>query len=244
VGGLSHYLEEEGLATTQISLIREHTERINPPRALWVPFELGRPLGAPNDDLFQKRVLMAALGLLEASTGPLLVDFPEDAPSSGDFTGWACPLNLVEEKGERAVDLSLSESLKREMDFLRPWYDVAVQNNGRTTAGVSGLEIQEAADFLVGFINFPGTPSPRPELPLGEVLKLASEDLKAYYFESAAAQSGEANSKQIADWFWKETEAGRMLFDLQKVCLGSNDPAIKMMGTMLLIPRNQAHLVP
>ncbi len=64
VGGLAHFFEEEGVPTTQISLVRLHTERINPPRALWVPFELGRPLGIPDDPTFQKRVLLAALKLL------------------------------------------------------------------------------------------------------------------------------------------------------------------------------------
>ncbi|MCH7711818.1 MAG: hypothetical protein IH903_09315, partial [Proteobacteria bacterium] len=54
------------MPTTQISLIREHTEKIVPPRALWVPFELGRPFGAPDDSGFQKRVLLGALELLEA----------------------------------------------------------------------------------------------------------------------------------------------------------------------------------
>ncbi len=65
MGGLAIIFEEEGLATTQISLIRIHTERTRPPRALWVPFELGRPLGVPNDKPFQTRVLTAALGLLD-----------------------------------------------------------------------------------------------------------------------------------------------------------------------------------
>ena len=68
MGALAHYLEAEGVPTTQVSLIREHTETINPPRALWVPFELGRPLGAPEDPGLQRRVLMAALNLLEAQS--------------------------------------------------------------------------------------------------------------------------------------------------------------------------------
>ncbi len=57
MGGLAHYLEDEGIRTTQIALIRKHTEEIKPPRALAVSFELGRPLGAPNDPQFQIKVL-------------------------------------------------------------------------------------------------------------------------------------------------------------------------------------------
>ena len=77
MGGLAHYLEDEGIATTQISLIREHTRQIQPPRALWVPFELGQPLGAPDEPELQLRVLRAVLGLLERETGPVLEDWQE-----------------------------------------------------------------------------------------------------------------------------------------------------------------------
>ena len=64
MGALGHFLEREGLATTGISLVREHTEKVRPPRALWVTFELGRPLGRPDDPPFQQRVVRAALDLL------------------------------------------------------------------------------------------------------------------------------------------------------------------------------------
>ena len=56
MGALGHYLEEEGIATVGISLIRPQTENTKPPRALWVPFELGRPFGPPSDPEFQNAV--------------------------------------------------------------------------------------------------------------------------------------------------------------------------------------------
>lgn len=242
MGGLSHYLEEEGLATTQISLIREHTERIKPPRALWVPFELGRPLGVPNDATFQKRVLKAALSLLEAPAGPILADFPEDVPGPADFTGWACPINLAEAKEEiEEGTAGVTSALIREIDFLMPWYDMAIQKRGRTTVGASGMNIQEVAQFLATFLHGQSNSSPRDNLSVGEALKLASEDLKAFYLEAATAQPGEASSSQLADWFWAETAAGKLLSELKAVCSKSSDPSIKMLGTSLLIPRNQEH---
>jgi len=89
------------LPTTQISLIREHTETIKPPRALWVTFELGRPLGVPNDAMFQTRVLLAALKLLEAPSGPLIDDFPEDVPAAAEgISALACPLKLACEEAK------------------------------------------------------------------------------------------------------------------------------------------------
>ncbi len=83
MGGLSHYFENEGIPTTSVSLIREHTERLRPPRALAVPFELGRPFGAPGEPDFQRRVLSACLELFVRKTGPVLEDFP-DAPPGAD----------------------------------------------------------------------------------------------------------------------------------------------------------------
>ena len=47
MSALGHYIEEEGIATVAISLIRPQTENTKPPRALWVPFELGRSFGPP-----------------------------------------------------------------------------------------------------------------------------------------------------------------------------------------------------
>ncbi|MBW2613512.1 MAG: hypothetical protein JRE12_14305, partial [Deltaproteobacteria bacterium] len=58
---------------------------------------MGRPLGAPNDAPFQERVLMAALKLLEAPKGPVLEDFPEEAPVSNDtVVALACPVDFTQ----------------------------------------------------------------------------------------------------------------------------------------------------
>src|SRR3954470_24111436 len=97
VGALGHYLEQEGIATTQISLAREHTAALAPPRALWVPFMLGRPFGVPHDADFQRNVLLAALKLLERDRGPVLEEYPFDAPHSDlgpEPEGLVCPVSF------------------------------------------------------------------------------------------------------------------------------------------------------
>jgi hypothetical protein len=92
VSALAHYLEEEGLSTVAISLIRPQTENTKPPRALWVPFELGRPFGPPGDAAFQKRVILAALTMLERDHGPVIIeDFPADDPRAQPDPGWRAP---------------------------------------------------------------------------------------------------------------------------------------------------------
>src|SRR5687768_14386820 len=102
---------------------------MNPPRALWVPFMLGRPFGVPNDAAFQERVLLAALRVLEAPSGPVLADYPEDAPQStaDDAAGQVCPVGFAKE-----VDGSdLGALLLREVEALAPWHDLARERRGR-----------------------------------------------------------------------------------------------------------------
>jgi hypothetical protein len=198
----------------------------------------------PNDAIFQTRVLLAALKLLEAPSGPVLEDFPEDAPVSGDInTVWACPVNLSIEKANLSNTEQLREAFKREIILLRSWYDLAVKKRGRTTVGVSGLNLDVIGDFISTFLENRIPENPRRDLPLGLVLKLAVDDLKAYYFEAVTAQPGQGSpgSDRLADWFWGETVAAKALLTVKQSCLNSNDAMLQAVGTRLLIPMIQAH---
>src|SRR6185369_836232 len=119
VSALAHYLEEEYIPTVAIALVRPQAERTRPPRALWVPFELGRPFGPPNDPAFQRRVILSALGLLEAGTGPvLLADFPDDDPREAPDDSWRPP--LVRGAGGTTEGDALADELEIEMRSLAP----------------------------------------------------------------------------------------------------------------------------
>ncbi len=241
---MAHYLEEEGLPTTHISLIREHTEIIKPPRALWVSFEMGRPLGVPNDPAFQMRVLKSALKLLEAPAGPVIEDFPEDAPAAdGESEAWACPVSFEEVETDSSDREQLLVSFKREMRHLRSWYDIAVKERGRTTVGVSGVELDDLPDFICAFLGEELPENPKPEVPLPLVLNLAIDDLKAFYTEAITAQPGQktVSSAQIADWFWGESAAGELLFAIKKACMGSKNGMLKIVGSVLIVPVEQSY---
>ena len=71
-------LERQGVSAVVIQLLREVSERMRPPRALFVPFKHGYPLDMPSDPQRQHAVIEAALKLLEdpALTPPVLVDLP------------------------------------------------------------------------------------------------------------------------------------------------------------------------
>jgi hypothetical protein len=78
VGLIQSAIEKAGIPTVSISLLREVTMRVRPPRALAVDRPLGFPLGTPYDHDLQKRIVMAALDLLKHPVQePLLIAFPQ-----------------------------------------------------------------------------------------------------------------------------------------------------------------------
>jgi len=234
---LGHLIEEGGVPTVGISLIRPHTEDIKPPRALWVSFELGHPLGVPDNADFQKRVLLALLKLLEAPGAPLLEDFPEDAPESDEITILACPVNFAQDVVETGETDQMQVAFRREMTAMRPWYDMAVAKRQRTTVGVSGIDLEALCDFIYPFVSGEEPENPRQDMSLAYTLKLAVEDLKAYYIEGITAQPGQADtsSRALRDWFWDETVAGKVLLALKKFCEASTDETMKMIGGHFLV---------
>jgi hypothetical protein len=249
VGGLAHYLEEDGIPTTQISLVRLHTEKMRPPRSLWVPFELGRPLGAPGDPAFQTRVIRTALGLLGRADGPVILeDYGEEAPADlaarDDGEGWACPINLPAPPVDLEAGGGFRAALLDEVRRMQPWYDMAVEAHGRTTVGLSGLDM-EAVVERIGFVLDGNAPEPDDRTVPVDWIKFAVDDLKAFYREAAAVQPGANTGDQVNDWFYGETVAGRALFALRRVVmdLGEriDDPGLTRFGAALLIPLTQRH---
>jgi len=211
---------------------------MGPPRALWVPFILGRPFGVPGDGQFQQRVLRAALHLLEAPAGPVLEDYAEEAPApaAAETEGMACPVSF-----DRKIDADdLGAALAREIEELAPWHDLAAKRRERTTTGLSGMAMDEAARFVASYLKS----SPAPSLKgmnAGETLKIVCDDLRAYYYEAAAAQPGNPDAHAVLHWFWHDTAAGRAFLALQKICLDSADPSLQVLGGNSLVPRAIVH---
>ena len=239
MGALGHFIEREGVPTAQISLIREQTAAIKPPRALWVPFMLGRPFGAPNAPTFQRKVVRALLALFDRPAGPVLEDFPEDAPA--DATGettFACPVNFAREEADSDDPLTV---MRREIAQLAPWYELASKRRGRTTVGVSGLTMEQAASFAVSFTGDTPAPVYASGLSAGVALKRACDDLKAYHYEAVAAQPGNLSPKEIDRWFWFETATAKVFLVIQQACLRSEDKSLQPLGKLSLVPRAIGH---
>ncbi len=77
VGLVAAEIERRGISTVAVQLLRRVAEKVQPPRALWVPFRHGYPLDAPNKPQRQLAVIEAALRVLEDQnlTPPAIVDF-------------------------------------------------------------------------------------------------------------------------------------------------------------------------
>ena len=73
VGLIQSVIEKTGIPTVSISMLREVTERVCPPRVLSVDFPLGFPLGAPNGVALQTKIILSALALLSEAVPPAIV---------------------------------------------------------------------------------------------------------------------------------------------------------------------------
>jgi fermentation-respiration switch protein FrsA (DUF1100 family) len=235
VSALGHYLEEEGVPTVAISLIRPQTEKTKPPRALWVPFELGRPFGPPSNAAFQKRVILAALRLLERERGPVIIeDFPEQDPRERPDPAWRPPLGKPDLNGASAMRLAVA--LEDESARVETLYRRAAEEPGRTIVGLSGLSIGEAGRYMASWLRGQNPESPSAEMSAPLVLRFAVDDLKAAYIEVALSGFAKPSSKQLGDWLWSDTAAGAAIFALRSMYLTSDDERLKAIAGLFLVP--------
>ena len=235
MSALGHYIEEEGIATVAISLIRPQTENTKPPRALWVPFELGRPFGPPDDPAFQKRVVLAALRLLESDNGPVLIeDFPDDDPRARPDPEWRPPL-IGAGTRDRSAE-GLAAALEAEIDQLRDAQARWIAQHHRTTVGLSGLSMIACARYVADWLRGKAPASPRDGFSPPLLLRFAVDDVKAYCLEAAAAGSAKPSSRQLTDWLWNETDVGAAIQALRAACLTSTDDRLKLIAGNFLVP--------
>jgi D-proline reductase (dithiol) PrdB len=64
VGLIQREIEKRGIPTIGISLVGSVSEKIKPPRTVFLPFPFGHPLGVPNNASQQRSVLTATLDAL------------------------------------------------------------------------------------------------------------------------------------------------------------------------------------
>jgi hypothetical protein len=223
---LARVLETAGVATTSISLVREHTEKVKPPRALWVPFPFGYALGRPDDPDLQHRVLRAALDLLAEPAGPVLRDFPDDA-EPGDQPGAPPQASGITPAESVPADVAMEATQMRR--YHEGWLE---KNGGRTLLGLSSIpatRFRGVVRFLEEFADGQDADmTERPaDVPLPNFIRYCADDLKTLYFEGHLAMKPGAGGEEIARWFWGETGAGRLLRRVRDRLDASDDPRWK-----------------
>ena len=216
MGALANYIERAGIATASVSLIREQSEAVQPPRALWVPFALGRPLGTADDPEFQKQVMRAALGMLASATGPTITDYPIEAPEEADVDSWVCPVNFPVTESTTFTD-----RLQAEVARLAPWSAETRTARGRTLFGATGASVDEvdAVARALGIVADSGDVLTAPdvgvnwkfEMPL--LLRHLADDLRTFYHEAIAAQPGPdaPNHEALSTWIFAGTALGEAM---------------------------------
>ena len=225
MSGLAHYLEDEGLATVIVALVREHIVSMRPPRALWVPFELGRPFAAPGNAELQRRVLQASLALLDKKiTAPLLEDFNEATLADGDSDGddnWHFPGTLD------------NSSVLAEAASLMPIWLLARERLGKTSIGISGLAPEAAVEYIERFHSVDPMSNPKGMAQVTRA-RFSIDDIKAFYFEAALAEGGHPSTQQLHEWFWSGTLAGKLLRDFQERARTSDDKNLRLIASSLV----------
>lgn len=189
-----------------------------PPRALWVPFPLGRPLGVPSDPDFQLGVVRSALAMLATATEPVIEDYPVEAPGPGPEP-WTCPLALNID-----ADDSLAGRLLAEVGRLQPWASVTRRNRGRTLFGLSGAAVGQVVPLASAlsyvaesgdvYAELDADIEWKHEMPF--LLRHMAEDLRCFYHEAVAAQPGDTppDHEALNTWIFGQTVLGEVLIAL------------------------------
>lgn len=233
------------MATASISLVREQTERVRPPRALWVPYALGRPLGSAEDPEFQRNVIRAALAMLHAATEPTIEDYPVEAPAEAGPEEWACPISLAPASG--AATDGHTGRLLAEVARLRPWSAETRAARGRTLFGASGAapdQVKEVAQALgqvadTGDLDYPPPGAVAWAFAMPLLIRHLADDLRTFYHEAIAAQPGPGapNHDALNRWIFGGTALGEALTTIADHLTAATDRPAATRVRGLLIPQ-------
>jgi len=218
-------LEESGLATVHVTQLREHTLRVKPPRALFVPFPFGRPLGAADDPALQLRVIRAALALFAAPAAPVLVECDGDDPYAGQEIA-------IPQASGVAPTARLPLDAADELTALRRSYEAFVAaHGGRTAVGFTGVpqrRFRALVRFLEAYANSEEADLPErpPEVTVPRFLRLAADDLKAFYLEARVHDHPAEPFGDLDRWLWGTTALGALLRRVRDRLKASGDPAL------------------
>lgn len=159
-------------------------------------------------------MLLAALALLERPAGPVLDDFPESV-SDGIDHPLACPVPPSQAQG---LPPAVEEAMA-----LRPAYERHRAAAGQTLVGrvIAPEGIPGAVAAFVRITE--GQPWEDAGLPGAP--DLTALDIRSYFEEAALALVDHLPAARAAEsWFFRHTEAGRVLRSAQQAMRASGAP--------------------
>jgi hypothetical protein len=216
VCALAHVFEEAGIATVGISIVRGQAVKSRPPRMLHCDFPLGRPLGRPNDPVFQTHVLDAAFALLPRTDVPVLEDFDVSITDDAD-----APLTCqLPPRHDPTLPAAVDEAMA-----MRPAYNRQLGRDGATTNVVRMGGPDRVPDLVAAFVRIAdGAPWDDAGIDPRR-LGAAALDIRAYYEESAIALADHIPAaRQAESWFYRTTETGKLLRQVQKIIRDADGP--------------------
>lgn len=211
--------------TIALSLVREHTEKVKPPRAVYVPFPLGLPVGHPGNAAEQQRVLELAFSTLGATSGPVLLEYRDDA--AAQEAGSPLQASDVEVgAAARATDLAT------EVTLMRRYWEQRVAAVGRSGVGLTNIPPQRfrgVVRFLEAFVSDPSADMPErgAETPVPLFIRNCVEDLRVMYAEARMQTHPLESSADRQRWILAETALGVLARNLRDAMEASQNPQVK-----------------
>jgi hypothetical protein len=119
-------------------------------------------------------VLVSALEFIEAGKGPVLVDFPKDAPPTSEDAGpAACPVDFSPAPEEMSDTERLLFAFRRETAQLQSWYELAVEKRGRITFSGTFVSPEKTAAYIAEAARGAQPDTGEPARSLASALRMA-----------------------------------------------------------------------
>ncbi len=147
----------------------------------------------------------------------MLEDYQRDVPADSELGAWACPVRLRTPEPETEADAA-AERLLDEVRLLRPWHAEFMRERGRTAVGVSGRgaeDVEKMAEIVSRFASGEEVVAKGYAFDPPLTFKYVADDLRAFYYEAAAASPGRTpDARELDDWLFHETQLGATLYRL------------------------------
>jgi hypothetical protein len=224
---LARTFEAAGLNTVSISLVLEHSALLKPPRALYVPFPFGLPLGNPGDAAQQRRVLDAAFGLFDGRP-PVLRELTGEA----DDDAPTAPVQASALGARSGSDVNVADEVTQMRHYQERW----VARTGRSSVGLTGVpptRFRGLVRFLEAVAGGDLTSRPRecpPDAELAYFIRWCCDDLKAFYAEARFVMRPEDSGDAVQRWLWGETAVGELLRRVGERMAASDNPLMRQVA--------------